>query len=1048
MTVTIAPNNPAIIEYLAWIKRTRQRADAQHEGNVRHGFATLLEKTSKLAKLTLVQEYYDRISSGRHVRYDGRVMYEKTDYRHGHWEAKDTQDDLEAEIRKKRLIGYDFENIIFEDTHIAILYQKDQFTYRADLTKADQIARLLETFFNFNYPITELEQAIQSHGFKKKVTEIAEQLDQKIKEAHRNNRVFQSAFGAFMELCKSALNPNIHPDAVDEMLIQHILTERMISTIFDKDSFSRQNVIAAEIEKVIDALTSQHFNRREFLGNLNTFYNAIERAAERLANFRQKQVFLNRMYENFFQGYSVKTADTHGIVYTPHEIVDFMCAAVQEVLHDEWGYRLGDEEVKIIDPATGTGNFIVHLLDRADDRYLDAFYRTSLFANEVMLMPYYIASLNIETVYFNRTGRNEAFKGLSFVDTLELTESPNARMFTDDNTERIERQQQTPINVIIGNPPYNVGQTNENDNNKNRKYDGNDGKNGKNGVQGIDGRVKETYVKDSQASSRSKVYDPYVKFFRWATDRLDGRDGIVCMVTNNSFVDGVAFDGMRKHLLQDFTRVYHLDMGGDMRQKGGGNVFGIRVGVGITVAIRSKQHQESQLFYHALPNAWTASQKLAHLAEHVELQGRHNALNTVTWTHLTPNARHTWLVPQDEASFEEGIPIGTKDGKKKLTLKDSFIFKLYSLGLNSARDAIVYDFNQQTLQTRMVDFIAHYNAEVARYFKANRPEDVDNFVDYSYIKWSEGLKKSLSKGKQVENNSNKYRTTLYRPFTKQHLFYDSTFNERHYKQHLIFPTPESEQDNRVIIIPGIGNRRAFGVFMTQYIPSLDFSFEKVQCFPFYVYDPDGSNRRENITDWALQEFQAQHGASVTKWDIFYYVYGVLHDPTYRTRFADNLKKDLPRIPILPNFTAYRDAGKRLATLHLNYETQPRFRDLRWERRNDASGKPVALDYRVQKMKAISTEKHPDGYAIISAIQVNPTLTITNIPPEASAYRLGNRSALEWIIDQYQVKTDKRSGITSDPNTYSDDERYIIELVERVVTVSVETVKAVAGLAEG
>ena len=236
--------------------------------------------------------------------------------------------------------------------------------------------------------------------------------------------------------------------------------------------------------------------------------------------------------------------------------------------------------------------------------------------------------------------------------------------------------------------------------------------------------------------------------------------------------------------------------------------------------------------------------------------------------------------------------------------------------------------------------------------------------------------------------------------------------------------------------------------MAQYIPSLDFAFEKAQCFPFYTYDEDGGNRRENITDWALQEFQVQHGASLTKWDIFYYVYGVLHDPTYRTRFADNLKKDLPRIPILPNFTAYRDAGKRLATLHLDYEKQPRFRDLNWERPNDSSGKPVALDYRVQKMKAISTEKHPDGYAIISAIQVNPTLTITNIPPEASAYRLGNRSALEWIIDQYQVKTDKRSGITSDPNTYSDEERYIIELVERVVTVSVETVKAVAGLAEG
>jgi predicted helicase len=288
------------------------------------------------------------------------------------------------------------------------------------------------------------------------------------------------------------------------------------------------------------------------------------------------------------------------------------------------------------------------------------------------------------------------------------------------------------------------------------------------------------------------------------------------------------------------------------------------------------------------------------------------------------------------------------------------------------------------------------------------------------------------------------RSSIYRPFTKKTLYFDRTLNNRVYLFTRIFPTPESERDNRVICVSGIGGSKSFHCLMVNVIPDLHLTGDS-QCFPFYTYDEDGGNRRENITDWALQEFQAQHGASVTKWDIFYYVYGVLHDPTYRTRFADNLKKDLPRIPILPNFTAYRDAGKRLATLHLEYETQPRFRDLQWEHAKDGDGKPVPVSYRVQKMKAISTEKHPDGYAIISAIQVNPTLTITNIPPEASAYRLGNRSALEWIIDQYQVKTDKRSGITSDPNGYSDDEHYIIELVERVVTVSVETVKAVAGL---
>ena len=1032
MPVTLTAAHPAIVEYLQWMQATRSRADAQHEGNIRHGFAILLERTAKSAKLTLTQEYSTRTAKNNRIRYDG-ILRDDSSLTHGYWEAKDTQDNLEAEISKKRIAGYAFKNIIFEDSRVAVLYQKDDIAYRADLTKPDEIARLLNAFYNHEVPpFKDFQEAVDY--FKVEVPNLADKLNQKIKQAHKENRAFESTFRAFMELCKSALNPNIHPDAVDEMLIQHLLTERLIRTIFDMESFTRTNVIASEIEKVIDALTSQHFNRKEFLGNLDRFYTAIERAAQELASFNEKQDFLNRMYENFFQGYSVKTADTHGIVYTPHEIVDFMCAAVQEVLQDEWGYGLGDERVKIIDPATGTGNFIVHLLDRVGIRDLETFYRESLFANEVMLMPYYIASLNIETVYFQRMGKHEPFEGLSFVDTLDLAESRQISMFTERNTERVERQRQTPINVIIGNPPYNVGQVNENDNNKNRKYPI------------IDGRVKETYVKDSKASSTSKVYDPYVKFFRWATDRLDGRDGIVCMVTNNSFVDQIAFDGMRKHLLQDFTRVYHLDLHGNVRQnpKLSGtthNVFGIQVGVGITIAIKSSRHTASDLYYHRIPEFWTKVEKLSFLAHHVETQGRHNALNTINWTRLTPNARHTWLVPQEEADFEQGIPIGTKEGKRGNN--HSVLFTTYSRGVATSRDAIVYDFNLLHLRRRMGDFIARYNAEVERYRKAGRPKEVDSFVDYQQVKWSRDLKQDLARGNQAQDSPHKYRVSLYRPFIKRHVFFDRILNEEVNVFPRIFPTPASEQENRVICVSAVGVSKSFHCLMVNVIPDLHLTGDS-QCFPYYTYDEDGSNRRENITDWALAQFQAAHGASVTKWDIFYYVYGVLHDPHYRTRFADNLKKDLPRIPILPTFGAYRDAGKRLADLHLNYETHPRYY-LKWNQPRNAEGKSVPVLNRVQKMKALSTEKHADGYAVVNAVYVNPTLTLEGVPPEASQYRLGNRSALEWVIDQYQVKEDKRSGIISNPNEYSENERYIIDLIERVVWVSVETVKVVQGL---
>ena len=376
-----------------------------------------------------------------------------------------------------------------------------------------------DSFDNFN-------EAAQSYG--EQIREIATQLKDKIEAAHKDNPAFQRQFAEFMELCRTSLNPNISIEAVDEMLIQHLMTEPIIRRVFNVPHFAQTNVIAAKIEEVIRALTSAFFNRRDFYGGpLETFHKAIEEAAEDL-DFSDKQTFINSVYEKFFQGYSVDIADTHGIVYTPQEIVDFMCAAVEEVLESEFGKKLGDEGVTVIDPATGTGNFVVNLLRRAHKRNLrnfEDFYRQRLFANEVMLMPYYIASLNIEHEYYQLTGRAQPFEGLCFVDTLDLARKRQMTFLTEANTERVERQKAADINVIIGNPPYNVGQVNENDNNKNRKYDV------------IDKRIRETYAKDSKATLKNQLYDAYVKFFRWAVDRLEDRPGIVCFVSNNSFVD-------------------------------------------------------------------------------------------------------------------------------------------------------------------------------------------------------------------------------------------------------------------------------------------------------------------------------------------------------------------------------------------------------------------------------------------------------------------------------------------------------------------------------
>jgi len=647
---------------------------------------------------------------------------------------------------------------------------------------------------------------------------------------------------------------------------------------------------------------------------------------------------------------------------------------------------------------------------------LEAMYKNRLFANEIMLLPYYIAALNIEHAYYDLAGQYEAFEGLCFVDTLDIAEGAQSRFsfMTEANTARVERQKAAPITVIIGNPPYNVGQVNENDNNKNRAYEV------------IDKHLSETYSRSSKATSKSKLNDPYVKFFRWASDRMQGRDGIVCMVTNNSFVDQIAFDGMRQHLLQDFTHIYHVDLHGNVRKnpKLSGsthNVFGIQVGVGITIAIRSTAHVDKKLYYYRVPEDWRKEQKLSWLATSDKASG-------VPWRTLVPDNRNTWLVPGNVDDFASFLPVGTKTSKQGQSKDAEAVFKTYSVGVTTARDQQVYDFDCATLAKRVRQLSEDYNAEVDRYKRAGKPGNIDGFVQYEKIKWSRDLKLDIGRGTYSVYVDAKLRNSLYRPFCKRYLYHDTIFNEEPRLFNKIFPTAETEQENRIIWLK-IGSEWPMFALMANTIVDL-LPQGGSQCFPFYVYDPDGSNRRENITDWALAQFRAHYAdESINKWDIFYYVYGALHHPGYREKFADNLKRELPRIPYAPDFRAFADSGHMLADLHLNYETVEPYK-LRWI---EAKDKPPS--YHVEKMR-LSKDK--------TELVVNESLTLADIPPEAFAYRLGNRSALEWVIDQYQVTTDKRSGITSDPNR-EDEPRYIVDLVGRVVQVSVETVRLVAAL---
>ncbi|MCC7447594.1 MAG: DNA helicase, partial [Anaerolineae bacterium] len=402
---------------------------------------------------------------------------------------------------------------------------------------------------------------------------------------------------------------------------------------------------------------------------------------------------------------------------------------------------------------------------------------------------------------------------------------------------------------------------------------------------------------------------------------------------------------------------------------------------------------------------------------------------------LIPDERHTWLIPENADTYAAFLPIGSKETKSAKAADVQAIFKNYGRGVATSRDDVAYDFNRKILTERIKQFIEDYNSEVDRYRRSGNKTNPDSFVKYDRIKWSRDLKQDLQRGRYAEFSEKKIRTSLYRPFCKQHLFFDRVLNEEVYVFPQIFPTPAIEQENRVIIVSDIGYRAStFSAIISDLIPELHLcaSTDSHQCFPFYVYDEDGTNRRENITDWALTQFRTHYrDASISKWDIFYYVYGLLHHPGYRTTFADNLKRELPRIPFAPDFRAFVEAGRKLADLHLNYETVAPY-NLRW-----IEAKDTPLSYRVEKMR-LNKDK--------TALAVNNSLTLADIPPEVYQYRLGNRSALEWVIDQYQVSADKRSGITSDPNR-ADDPRYIVDLVGRVVAVSVETVRIVNALPE-
>jgi len=1012
-----------IQQYHAKVEKIIRYGGSRNEATLRKPFQDLLEAYAASKNLLLVPEVELRTRGGRRVIPDGTLKDAlRQDW--GYWESKDEKDDLASEIAAKFAKGYPSTNILFEDSRNAVLYQNGDEVLRASFDDVDALDAILSRFVNYEpREVTEFHRAIEQ--FNVDVPQLADELRHIIDEQFSANATFQKASNEFLELAQKAINPRVEMADVREMLIQHILTEDIFMTVFDEPQFHRENAIARKLQEVV-ATFYRGATQRQIHERIAPYYETINARAAQIYNHHEKQKFLKALYESFYRAYNPQAADRLGIVYTPDEIVRFMIHAADQLTFKHFGKTLGDAGVEILDPATGTGTFITELIEYLPPHQLPQKYRAEIHCNEVAILPYYIANLNIEYTYKQRVGQYAPFDNICFVDTLDNTgfaKSGAHQMdffgMVDENIDRIKRQNERKISVVIGNPPYNANQLNENENNKNREYPD------------IDRRIKDTYIKHSTAQ-KTKVYDMYARFLRWASDRVD-ENGIIAFVSNNSFLDARTYDGFRKVVADEFNHIYVIDLKGDARTSGeqrrreGGNVFSdqIRVGVAVYFLVRKKGEHGCRIHYNAIADYARADEKQAYL--------RDNAFADLQFETIHPDKNHNWINQAEASDWETFIPVASKEAKLgKMPAEQQTIFKLFSLGVVTARDEWVYDFNQKTLKNKVRFFCDVFVAEKERWKKTKKKTATNDFVDRS-IKWTSELEDHLKRGTELEYDGKRIVAASYRPFVRQNLYYDRVFVHRTYQWNEIFPIGENKENS--ILCLNVGNT-SFNALATDIIPDYHFNGDS-QCLPLYRYTDDGE-RVDNITDWAVEKFRAHYGvgahgrAPLQKLDIFHYVYAVLHHPAYREKYALNLKREFPRIPFYDGFWQWANWGKQLMDLHLHYESAKPFGLRRGDVLSPTRGGATPPLPRLIARKETGI------------IEIDTQTTLRGVPSQAWDYRLGTYSALEWILERYKERTPKDPTIREKFNTYkfADYKEHVIDLLQRVCTVSIETMKIV------
>lgn len=839
-------------------------------------------------------------------------------------------------------------------------------------------------------------------------------------------------FQLFLSGLRENTNPAITEADAIEMLAQQFISRPVFNALFEKYQFAENNPVSKTMNAMLDIV---HDNTDAAdLRELQRFYHSVKDRAQSIDNAAGRQQVVVELYDKFFKQAFPKMAEKLGIVYTPISVVDFIVHSVHEVLKNEFGVKdgIGAQGVKILDPFTGTGTFIVRaiqsgLIKRSQLPYK---YRNELFACEIVLLAYYIACVNIEVAYHGvmKQEEYEPFNGICLTDTFRMdgNSAADKDLFAafEDNGERVKNLCKQDIRVIIGNPPYSVGQKSANDNNQNEAYPY------------LDERIADTYVKLSQTGLNKGLYDAYVRAFRWASDRITD-DGILAFVSNGSYVDSNTLSGFRQSLMGEYDTIYCFNLRGNQRTSGeqsrkeGGKIFGSgsRTPIAIIILVKKKNRpvgQQAALYYHDIGDYLSREQKLE------IIQGFSNYF-AIPWQTLTPDEHGDWLNHRT-SGYEKFLPIGDKVTKGKNDLKT--LFSIFSLGCNTNRDAWCYNYGRSILVSNMERLIHQYDLDLRKGEKT---------YDDKKIKWSSKLDDLYARKREILLHSQNVRISLYRPYCRQLLYFDSNLNDRQGLMPKLFPTPKHL--NRVIQLTGNGSTKPFSCLITETLPNMEV-ISKGQCFPLYWYEKRNSEQGElnlgmeadagnyichdGISNFGLKQFRTAYGdPKIGKEDIFYYVYGLLHSTEYRTRFENDLKKELPRIPFAKDFWAFSKAGRKLAELHLNYETiEP------WPVKEESSG-----NFRVTKMRFPKK-------GIRHTIIYNDTCTLSEIPDEAYEYIVNGKSAIEWLMERYAVTTDKDSGNVNDPNDWCDEQgnpRYIIDLVKRIVRVSIETMEIVKKL---